>query len=382
MDFLTYEDELEFLISKVENSTDKTWVEMVAELGIDVAPDTLRKSFTGGRYGGYRVAKYYQDKQTKYLADEEIETLENLKDEIYKERCRLQDIQREKRMSLRIEARYENLVEVLKEQMEILPEIKLNEYKSQDRGNNLTAVLQLSDWHIGELVDNIFNFYNIETAKERADNIINKAIDKCSLHNVNKLVVEINGDMVHGLINVSNRCDAEEDVVQQIIIVSELLAQCINKLKPHFTDIKIVTTLGNHGRLGGSKKDYSTKENFEMLIPEFLRLRLNMPVHSSNGLDFTEYEIDGNMICIAHGQNDKISSVIEDFSKMYKRVPAEIHLGHTHAYKDINDCDIMVTVNGSLVGTDDFALTCRKVTSGAQNLIIYGEDRCIYSLKA
>lgn len=125
-----------------------------------------------------------------------------------------------------------------------------------------------------------------------------------------------------------------------------------------------------------------THENFEALIPEYLKLRLDskIPIIKSYGMDFTSYEINGDLMCVAHGQNDNINRVISDFTKMYKRVPKEIHLGHFHSYKDINDCDIMVTVNGSLIGTDDYAIKLRKITKPSQNFIVYGEDRCIYSL--
>ena len=50
----SYEDELQLLIDKVEGADDKSWEEMVSELGLSVHPDSLRKSFNGGRYsGGY-----------------------------------------------------------------------------------------------------------------------------------------------------------------------------------------------------------------------------------------------------------------------------------------------------------------------------------------
>lgn len=62
-------------------------------------------------------------------------------------------------------------------------------------------------------------------------------------------------------------------------------------------------------------------------------------------------------------------------------MPYAIHLAHFHQYTDVNDCDIYTTVNGSLCGTDDYALTLRKITKPAQNFIIYGDDRCIYSLQ-
>ena len=159
------------------------------------------------------------------------------------------------------------------------------------------------------------------------------------------------------------------------------LANLINSMKPYFNSIKVVTTLGNHGRLTPNKSDCTTKENFEMIIPWGLKKELtDITVIDSKGLDFVQYEIDGKTIVLAHGQNDKLANAIADYTKMYKVIPSEVHLGHTHSYKDINDCDCLVTVNGCLDGADDYALSIRKVTKPSQNLIIYDDDRCIYNL--
>lgn len=379
-----YIQELQLLADKVDGSCDESWQEIAEQLQYPYSVDTLRKSLNG-QYGGASVYKYFLEHQDKYASDEQIKKFEQLKDELYKERCKLNDKLNENRGQLREQARYENLVEVLKEKLDDFEPIKFDFDSIGVYGSlgNTTkwACLQLSDWHCGALIDNQWNYYDIEEMKYRANIIIDKCIKNCIKQNVNNLVVEINGDMVHGIINTSNRVDSEESVIEQIIIVSEILAQCINKLRPYFNEIKIVATLGNHGRIIGDKKQVNTKENFEMLIPEFLRLRLNMPIISSQGLDFVKYEIDDKIILCSHGQNDNLNNVISDFSKMYKLVPDEIHLGHTHSYKDINDCDIMVTVNGSLQGTDDYAIRCRKNTNPSQNLIIYDDDRFIIPLR-
>lgn len=313
----------------------------------------------------------------------DIEKLQELKDDIYKERCRLQDANRERRNILREEARFENLKEVLKENLDkITYEIK--NYKPIDKKQKTkVAILQLSDWHCGALVNNRFNTYNIKTMVERATIIRDKAIQTCKNHNVTDLIIEINGDMVSGLIHVSSRVQAEESVVQQIITVTDVLAKIINSMKPYFNSIRVVTTLGNHGRLLPNKSDTVTNENFEMLIPIMLRDKLkDVDIIDSKGLDFVPYQLFDKIILLAHGQNDNLNRVISDFSKMFKIVPSEIHLGHTHSYKDINDCNIQVTVNGSLIGSDDYAISVRKVTVPSQNLIIYENDRCIYELKA
>lgn len=383
--YKSYDDELQLLIDKVEGNSDLGWEELVEELDLRCHPDTLRKAFFVGRYSGYQVAKHYQSKfENQYCTEEEIERLETLRDEVYKEKCKLQDKRREKNNDLRAEARYENLVDILKYELlkiEDLPTYQFGENVKEDVAAKC-AILQLSDWHAGAKVDTQWNFYSIEVMYERVVTLINKVKKYAKTYNITDLMVEINGDMCHGLINVSNRVQSEEDVVSQIAIVSETLANMINELKPYFRSIKVVTTLGNHGRLVPDKKASVGKENMEMLIPEFLKLRLSkdISVSTSQGLDFMKYEFDGKTICLAHGQNDKIDHVIENFVKMYKVVPDEVHLGHTHSHKDINSSNIYITVNGSLMGADEYAVSLRESTKPSQNLIIYGEDRGVFEL--
>jgi hypothetical protein len=353
------------------------WGDYILGTDNNYSSENLRKAF----YVVYKLLNKIDENNCEYDA---IKDLENLRDEIYKERCRLQDIQREKRNDLRVEARFENLLEVVKDNIGFMPTYEIKDFKPINKNQDKKyAVLQLSDWHCGALVDNQFNYYNVDTMVDRATKVRNNALEYCKLHNVTDLVIEINGDMVNGAIHVSSRVESEEGVIQQVITVTDVLAKLINSMKPYFNSIKIVTTLGNHGRLTPNKSDSITNENFEMLIPTMLRDKLSdIKIIDSKGLDFTKYEIDGKIIMVSHGQNDSMTKVISDFSKMFKVVPNEVHLGHTHSYTDINDCDIKVTVNGSLIGSDDYAITIRKVTTPSQNLIVYEKDRCIYEIKA
>ena len=353
------------------------WGDYILGTDNNYSSENLRKAF----YVVYKLLNKIDENNCDYDA---IKDLENLRDEIYKERCRLQDIQREKRNDLRVEARFENLLEVVKDSMDFMPTYEIKDFKPINKNQDKKyAILQLSDWHCGALVDNQFNYYNVDTMVDRAIKVRNNALEYCKLHNVTDLVIEINGDMVNGAIHVSSRVESEEGVIQQVITVTDVLAKLINSMKPYFNSIKIVTTLGNHGRLTPNKSDSITNENFEMLIPTMLRDKLSdVKIIDSKGLDFTKYEIDGKIIMVSHGQNDSMTKVISDFSKMFKVVPNEVHLGHTHSYTDINDCDIKVTVNGSLIGSDDYAVTIRKVTTPSQNLIVYEKDRCIYEIKA
>lgn len=382
---MSYENELQLLIDKVEGVDDKSWEDMVAELHLSMHPDSLRKSFNAGRYSGYAVAKYYQNKfENEYCSQDEIDRLEQLKTEVYKEKIKYQDARREYRKELTSEARFENLIDVLKQEIANLDDLPLYHYgeRIEKTKQPKDAILALSDWHIGAIIDTQWNCYSIDIAKERMEQLLKKVKRYLLNYNITNLVVEVNGDMVHGLINVSNRVQSEEDVVSQIIIVSDMLSYFINELKPYVKNLKVVTTLGNHGRLIPNKKESINKENMEMLIPEFLKLKLDKDINilTSNGLDFIKYNIGNRIICLSHGQYDKVNEVIEDFSKIYKCVPNEIHLGHTHSYKDINDSNIYITVNGSLMGSDEYAVNLRKITKPSQSLIVYDEDRCIIEI--
>lgn len=382
-----YEDNLRILMDKVDGKLDADWGNVRDMIGEDVHPDSLRKAFATTEYGGYNVAKYLMNKTANEMTDDMLNILQHKKDEEYKERIRLQDARREYNKELRAEARYENLVEILQNK---LSDVDVSDFVVKDtynvRNDNSVkyAVLMLSDWHYGAICDSQWNYYDTSVAKSRVQEIINKTKHYIVTLGITDLVVEINGDMIEGIINIGAKVASEESAVEQIINVSKLLSQNINSLVPYVRSIKVVTTLGNHGRLTPNKKEqFDERENFEMLIVEFLRLTLDKSVRiiPSNGLDFIKYTIGDKVICLSHGHHDKINSAIENMARVYKIVPDEIHLGHYHHMSDINQSDIHIVVNGSLKGIDDFGLKAtRNTTKPSQNLIVYGEDRMLIEL--
>lgn len=385
-----YEKNLQTLMGKVEGSVDMGWDEVCDYIGADIHPDSLRKAFATTEYGGYNVAKYLMDKTANELTEDMLASLEKKKVEEYKERVRLQDARREYNKELRAEARYEALREILQETLHNGESLFASNSKFGEKHLRIedktpkSAILMLSDWHYGAICDSQWNYYDTSVAKERAEQIVNKTIRYILEMGITDLVVEINGDMVEGAINVGNRVASEESVVEQIINVSKLLAKCISTLKSYVKSLKVVTTLGNHGRLTARKKEQADeRENFEMLIPEFLRLTLgdDIPIVTSQGLDFVKYEFDDKIICLSHGHHDKVNSAIDNMIRVYKVVPDEIHLGHWHHMSDLNDSNIHVVVNGSIKGVDDFGLKAtRCTTQPSQNLIVYGKDRMMIEL--
>ena len=382
-----YEKNLQTLIGKVEGSVDMSWDEVCDYIGADIHPDSLRKAFATTEYGGYSVAKYLMDKTANELTEEMVKRLQSKKDEEYKERIRLQDARREYNKELRAEARYENLVNIMKDCLSNVATSNIEFGKKHlhiENKKSKYAILMFSDWHYGALCDSQWNYYDTNVAQLRAEQLVAKTQSYILSLGITDLIVEINGDMCEGMINIGNRVASEESVVEQIINVSKLLSKCILSLKPYVNSIKVVTTLGNHGRLTPNRKEQADeRENFEMLIPEFLRLTLgnDIPIITSQGLDFVKYEFDDKIICLSHGHHDKATSAIDNMIRVYKVVPDEIHLGHWHHMSDLNDSNIHVVVNGSIKGVDDFGLKAtRCTTQPSQNLIVYGKDRMMIEL--
>lgn len=382
-----YEKNLQTLIGKVEGSVDMGWDEVCDYIGADIHPDSLRKAFATTEYGGYNVAKYLMDKTANELTEEMVKRLQSKKDEEYKERVRLQDARREYNKELRAEARYENLVNIMKDCLSNVATSNIEfgeKHLHIENKKSKYAILMFSDWHYGALCDSQWNYYDTNVAQLRAEQLVAKTQSYILSLGITDLIVEINGDMCEGMINIGNRVASEESVVEQIINVSKLLSKCILSLKPYVNSIKVVTTLGNHGRLTPNRKEQADeRENFEMLIPEFLRLTLgdDIPIVTSQGLDFVKYEFDDKIICLSHGHHDKATSAIDNMIRVYKVVPDEIHLGHWHHMSDLNDSNIHVVVNGSIKGVDDFGLKAtRCTTQPSQNLIVYGKDRMMIEL--
>ena len=354
---------------------------------VDVAFSQPKKKAKSSGKSKARKAGSSKNKKANELTEEMVKRLQSKKDEEYKERIRLQDARREYNKELRAEARYENLVNIMKDCLSDVATSNIEFGKKHLHIENKKSkyeMLMLSDWHYGALCDSQWNYYDTNVAKERAKQLVAKTQSYILSLGITDLIVEINGDMCEGMINIGNRVASEESVVEQIINVSKLLSKCILSLKPYVNSIKVVTTLGNHGRLTPNRKEQADeRENFEMLIPEFLRLTLgdDIPIVTSQGLDFVKYEFDDKIICLSHGHHDKAKSAIDNMIRVYKVVPDEVHLGHWHHMSDLNDSNIHVVVNGSIKGVDDFGLKAtRCTTQPSQNLIVYGKDRMMIEL--
>ncbi len=380
---LTFEDKLDYLIEMVESDERRDWDKAVDDLCLSCHPDTIRKAWNVGDFSGYQVAKYYENKSCENISTEQIDRLEKLKDAEYKERCRLQDANREKRAWLREEARFENLLDVLKDCVDKYSDVANDYYYEINEDlQPCEASILISDIHAGLKVENALNYYSIETLKEYFISLFEKTVKYCKLHNVNKLNIELLGDLISGSIQISNKADHEEDVISQIILVSELLSDFIFNIKKCVQEVVVYGVIGNHSRIEADKRKSVNRENFERLIFEYIKIRVPEVNLIQNGFeDYLSYKTrNGKLIALSHGDKDSIQNAKSHFTNVLKENICEAHLGHIHHFEAKDDSGTLVITNGSFISTDNYAVGLRCNTEPYQILRIYGDDDIIYKL--
>lgn len=367
-----YGEILNLLCNKIDGGVDESWDEIKDEIEYDGCSDTLRKSMAG-KYGGYAVAKYYENYFSENGTPEEIERLSQLKDDIYKERCKNQDALRQRRATLREEARFDQIIDVLKNNIDQLetPNVTYGKYSQESK---TSAIAIFGDVHYGIKTDNVLNYYDTQVSKDKINNWCNKVIKYCTKDNVNTLHLALTGDFVSGLIHCGLRCQQEEDVITQSIEISEIISEQIVKLKSAVPNLKVYGVYGNHARAVAQKSENLNSENFERMIYEFIKVRTGVPVIQNGLEDYVEFKIGNKKCVLSHGDKDSFSNAKQHFCDILGYVPDMIYLGHVHHEMINDDCGTQIIVNGSIIGTDDHTLSIRKNSTSHQIMQIFYDD--------
>lgn len=310
--------------------------------------------------------------------------IERQKDELYKTTQRLRDKKREINNDLRKIARFENLEQVLRTELAIHKPLEINKEVSYTSEDNVEASVLISDIHYGIEIENNVNKFNSTIAEQRMNTLVDRVIQYCEFHKVQTLHVELLGDLISGYINISNRVEQEEDLISQIIGISAILSSALNKLVSRIPTVNLYCVFGNHSRVNPNKKENLNRENYERLIFTYIQMRvsgLNKFI-TSDTEDYLCYTLnnDRKVVC-THGDKDNLSSIVTNYIALLGFVPNEIHLGHYHNFKIVDENDITIVVNGSIVGSDDYAVSIRKNTEPCQVLRIYSNDFSTYAIK-
>lgn len=243
------------------------------------------------------------------------------------------------------------------------------------------AILVLSDWHYGMTADNIFNKFNIEICKQRVADVVAMAKERISLHRCKTLHIVLLGDFIHGAIHCSARVASEELVCDQIMQVSEILAQAIYELSHSVIETVVHATYGNHARTVQKKKDSIHRDNMERVIPWWLKQRLsactNIYIDYPSEYEFIVFDSCGHDFVCAHGDLDSVRESTRLLTTLFHKTTGRdieyIILGDKHHIESFNELGVTSEICGSLCGTDEFANGKRLFSSPSQLLLIVNE---------
>lgn len=369
-----FEWKLRLSLMKLNKETDLDWCELVELLEIDMSADHYRKL----SYGYKEYDDYIKSKTKEMIAQEEYEKLLAKELEIKKEKVKLQDMRTLVNKQVRELSRKENLGEVLEKkltELEMQPKIINDEYKNRVTSNR-DMVCLISDIHYGIKTTNALSPYDSDICKLKMNYLIDKTI-KFSLENdVDKLYVMVLGDEISGLIHNTTRLEQREDVISQVIEVSELLYESIVKLANNLPYVIVGLAQGNHSRVMADKKDSLERENFTRLIKEFLRLRLaniSNVLLLENVFDeaIIELNIRGYNVIGLHGQNDSLNN-LDRLIEMFDKKIDYVCLGHYHQSKEFETNKTEIIVNGCFSG-DDYSKRLRLYNKPIQKLLLFDD---------
>ena len=319
------------------------------------------------------------------LGDKHLEEIKIQQDNLYKIKKQVSDQRREYNKLLASDGRADNLTEKLLECAERLNrELPLNTPAPDNvyYSGHREAILVLSDWHYGMVTDNIWNKYNTEICRERVEKLIEKTIEYLKLFQIKRLYILTLGDAFHGAIHISCRVASEEDTCDQLMHVSEIMAEMIQKLSKYVENIEFYSCYGNHARTIQNNKESVHTDNMEKILPWWIKQRLQnnhkVTVYESEYKEFTLLSVLGYNICAIHGDLDNIKDVGVTVNTLFTRKFGKsidyVISGDKHHLEEFEAFDIESIIVRSLCGTDDYANNKRLYSSAGQTLLIMNNE--------
>ena len=254
------------------------------------------------------------------------------------------------------------------------------------RTDNKTAILQISDVHIGKTIDLQTNKFNPKIARER----LFKYIDKTIIEYLMPLgIVDIDLCFTGDLINLSHRESQKltnSNVrAEMTLIAFDIFSDIIEYLLNSGYNLNLSSVLGNESRFAQHVPQECDNrialDNFDYLIFQMLKRRFEKVVNFKNEGDQLDsmIEINGKNIILVHGDMLQQSKLKESVKNLKLRKYEDtgkfadfILLGHIHEAIIQND----LGRSASICGEDSYSNNKLNIPRSyiSQNLYIVGED--------
>lgn len=334
-----------------------------------------------------KYARDFYEANVFGIEDAYLKKLRIEKQELQKEKQKLSDERAELNRQLRQEARKESYVDMVKRIIceDVQP---MNVPVHYTLFNTETDLLvHLSDIHTGIDINNWKNIFNEDVLEQRIKKYTSDILDIRGLHQSQDCYLVI-GEILSGLIHNNLRLQNNMDLMEQFKYVSELISAMLIRLANNFNHVYVYTTPGNHSRLVAKKEDSLDGENFDVLLPFYLKARLQNIKNVSicdNTIEpeIAIFNIRGNHVFSSHGHKDKPANVVQNFTMMFGIKPDIVLLGHRHTNGLSTVYDAKVIESGCVSGSDNYSVSIRKTNKPEQTVSVIGDNGliCLYDIQ-
>ena len=355
--------------------------------GQEYAGDNARKMM----YGSLKTLQLMDDECVSAYAGGDADILggiEMKKLELKKEQQKFYDQRNALSKLIRERSRQEELNEIITSTIRRgdLPQLTYEPGLIGYSGKDL--LVSLNDIHYGANVDNYWHKYNSDICREMFGRYLARVIRIAEETNAENCVVWCNGDQISGNIHYSIAVTNKENVIEQIVGVSELIAGFIAELSKHFRSVQFVSVPGNHSRITPNKDDALITERLDDLVEWYLKARLqnfeNVEIGAGVRVDSSIYMIDirGKTYVGVHGDFDGSEAKVQALQAMVQRPVYAVLSGHMHHNRI--DCvqGIKTVMAGSFLGMDNYCISKRIYGAPEQMVCVVSEDgiECTYDI--
>ena len=342
----------------------------------------------------YQAAKKFYDEIFSQQGDEDFKKeQEEILREIKKEKIKLRDERTESNRGIRIEARVEDKLDYFEKIIANQGKIDYKPLKPAEREliktkSDNDLVIMLSDLHIGQTFASAWGRYNLEVAKDRMNQYLNKIIEIKDRHNSENCFVTLQGDMISNSIHKTIAITNRENVIEQVISASEIITAFLAELSKIFNNVTVVSVVGNHSRID-KKEDALKDERLDTLIEWYAKSKLenfeNIEFIEPYDNTFNCFVVRNKHYFVVHGDYDKFDMAgVAKLSMMAGYFPYCILFGHRHfpATTEING--IKLVQSGSFPGAgDDHTIELRLSGKPSQTVLVCNEDgiECNYTVE-
>lgn len=260
----------------------------------------------------------------------------------------------------------------------------VRENRKGERSSAQSAVLLLSDTHVGKVVPpeqtlgfGRYDFPTFLRRLKRLEDSVHSIVTDHTRTPIDEIVVPIMGDMLDGTLTHGAEAAQVNTVFSQFYGAGHALAQFLRNLSSFMPKVRVYTCVGNHPRMPNqhktpTKNRFSNLDHFCYAYVQAL-LRDNPRIEFElNSQPMAEFKVQGYTFLAAHGDvlrgGDRalgipahaigraVSAAAQQRGKEGRPTVNYYLYGHFHRAMELPHSAGRVLVNGGFPGVDEFGM--------------------------